>query len=183
MPYVYWHNLVLGDPMLAPYALRPAVTIAGVEDGATVNDGVALDVVATDAEGIGVDSLVLYANGTEVARADGDRIDYCLGVLDGETWTLLAVAQKRDDLTDRGLYRPKGWIAIDVSGGPGDKTCRETPDAGAAAPDAGAPAPDAAAFSTPPSDEGCGCTTSRSGSGAVLFVALATIIGRRRARR
>lgn len=183
MPYVYWHNLVLGDPMLAPYAVRPTVTIEGVADGGTVNDGVAIDVVATDEEGIGVDSLVLYANGMELARADGDRIDHCLGVPDGETWTLLAVAQKRDDLSDRGLYRPKGWLAIDVTGGPGDKTCREIPDAGVVAPDAGASTPDAGVITTTPPDDGCGCATSSQHGSFAVLLALVAIVSRRGARR
>ena len=33
MPFVYWQNLVLGDPLLAPYAHRPKVVISGLEHG------------------------------------------------------------------------------------------------------------------------------------------------------
>jgi uncharacterized protein (TIGR03790 family) len=181
MPYVYWHNLVLGDPMLAPYAVRPVVTIEGVAEGATVTDGVEIAVSAADAEHIGVDSLTLYANGRELAHADGDRIDFCLGVPDGETWTLLAVAQKRDDLTDRGLYRPKGWLAVDVTGGPGDKACREGTDAGTT-PDAGAPAVDAGAPLAMLEDEGCGCRASSASSVLAAPLLFAVLFTRRSGR-
>ena len=32
LPYAYWRNLVLGDPMAAPYAKRPVVSIDGLAD-------------------------------------------------------------------------------------------------------------------------------------------------------
>src|SRR5689334_17161788 len=35
LPYLYWMNLVLGDPLCAPFAKRPAVEIEGLPSKAT----------------------------------------------------------------------------------------------------------------------------------------------------
>ena len=58
-PYVYWKNLVLGDPMLAPYAKRPVVTISGIADGATQTDATNVTATATDSTGAGIANITL----------------------------------------------------------------------------------------------------------------------------
>ncbi len=70
MPYAYWRNLVLGDPMAAPYAMRPMVQITGASDGDRLSGAVSIHVDATDPGDRGIASIVLYADGVEVARAD-----------------------------------------------------------------------------------------------------------------
>lgn len=190
LPNVYWHNLVLGDPMVAPYAVRPVVDVAGVAEGDTVTDARTVVVQATDAEGFGVDSLALYRDGRLVAEAAGDSVEYCLNVAAGESATLLAVAQKRDDGSPRGLHRPKGWTTVTVLGGAGQTTCGSG-DAGASdggATDAGPgdastddggnddAGTDSGAAEPPPSGDGCGCGAARcSPRGGLVSTFLAMI--------
>ncbi len=161
LPNVYWQNLVLGDPMLAPYATRPVVSIDGAADGDTIADARALTIHAMDPEAIGVDVLRLYRDGALVSESDGTDLTLCLDVADGETTTLLAVAQKRDDLSDRGFNRPKGWLAITLSGGAGATTCVSedagTSDARVPRADGGAPDADTGTVAPPMGDGGCGC--------------------------
>jgi hypothetical protein len=190
LPNVYWHNLVLGDPMLAPYAVRPEVTIEGAADGETITDARELVVSATDSEGMGVDALSLYRDGVLVMESNGEAITLCLDVPSGEATTLLAVAQKRDDLTDRGLNRPKGWVAVTLSGGDGASTC-EASDAGASdggtmLPDADAGDADAGVMPPMMSDGGCGCVVTSAGergfdaSALALFIAVSMLFRARR---
>lgn len=191
LPNVYWHNLVLGDPMAAPYAVRPEVDISGVTDGDTVSDARSITVSATDREGFGVDALWLYQDGVLVAEAAGDALEYCVSLDAGETASLLAVAQKRDDLSDRGLHRPKGWTALTVTGTAGAAACTAEdaglPDSGAPGPDGSAPDADAGPPPPPISDDGCGCNAPGLGSGNVparsAVIALLLAFGLRRRRR
>jgi len=181
LPYVYWHNLVLGDPMAAPYAVRPEVDISGVTDGDTISDARLVTVSATDAEGFGVDALWLYQDGVLVAEAEGDVLEHVVSIDAGETASLLAVAQKRDDDSDRGLHRPKGWLALTVTGA--------TAGTDGGAPESDASAPDADAGPTPPptGDEGCGCSVpglgARHAPAPPAAVALLLALGLRRRRR
>jgi len=165
LPNSYWHNLVLGDPMLAPYAVRPEVAISGVADGEFIDHAETIMVTATDAEGFGVDALRLYRNGLLVAEADGDVLEYCLSVDDGETTTLLAVAQKADDLSDRGLHRPKGWTTITLMGADGATECDfPMADSGPPPTDSAIPGADTGPPTMmPPSDDGCGCSAPGTG--------------------
>jgi hypothetical protein len=164
MPYVYWHNLVLGDPMLAPYAVRPEIVIDGVANGETIEAPRAVSVLATDAEGFSVASLVLYVDGVEVARANGPELELCLNVPAGDDLQILAVAQKADDgSSDRSLHRPKGWTELRVTStaGASGECPAAVPDAGmaqdAGLADAGALGSDAGATDRG-GDDGCGCT-------------------------
>ncbi len=177
LPNVYWRNLVLGDPMTAPYAVRPIVTIDGVASGGSVADARTITVHAIDPEAIGVGSLVLYLDGVEVARADGDTLVHCIHADEAREVQLLAVAQKRDDGSPRGLHQPKGWTALGVIGGPGTLTCEAETDGGATSADAGlgdGGTTDAGA-GPPPPDDGCGCAVPgeapRSPGGALVVLA------------
>jgi uncharacterized protein (TIGR03790 family) len=180
LPNVYWRNLVLGDPMLAPYAVRPDVTIEGAVDGETIADARELIVAATDAEGMGVDVLRLYRDGNLVMETAGESITLCLDVPPGESTTLLAVAQKRDDLSDRGLNRPKGWLAIRLAGGDGAPTCADedagADDGGMMLPDGDAGDPDAGIAPPVTPDGGCGCVISGSDETRFDVAALAVFI-------
>ncbi len=190
LPMTYWRNLVLGDPMLAPYAVRPEVTIGTIADGETVTDAREITISADDPEGMGVDAMWLYRDGVLVAESTGEPITSCLDVANGETTTLLAVAQKRDDLSDRGLNRPKGWTSLTVSGGDGRASC-EASDAGtdAALPDAGVADADPDGGMPPMrADGGCGCSveerdeTSFDGALACLFIAFVAFLRARNRR-
>jgi len=130
LPYTYWLNLVLGDPMAAPYATRPVVTIEGVAEGADVGDALPLTVTATDPEGRGVGSITLLVDGAEVARVeDGGPIEHCLTIDDGDEGVqILAVAQAADDGSDRGAHVPKGWASLRVDGAPGRSSCEPPAD-------------------------------------------------------
>lgn len=141
MPQVYWQNLVLGDAMLAPYAVRPEITIDGVAGGDTVGDARNVVVRASDPEGMGIAWLALFVDGVEVARVEGNRLVHCLDLSSGSDVQLLAVAQKKDDGTYRGAHRPKGWTAVHVDGSGGSAECPDPPpppeDAGTGGTDGG----------------------------------------------
>ncbi|MCC7542983.1 MAG: hypothetical protein IT379_42600, partial [Deltaproteobacteria bacterium] len=144
MPFVYWQNLVLGDPMAAPYATRPVVRIEGATDGERIVGSRRLEVTATDPDARGPVSIRLWIDGLPVASSEGAPLAHCVAPAADGPVSVLAVAQAADDGTDRGLHRPKGWTSIRLEIAPGDRTCTETTDAGAPI-DSGTSAPDASA--------------------------------------
>jgi hypothetical protein len=105
MPFVYWHNLVLGDPMAAPYAVRPRVRLEGVADDDVVVGSRLVTATAEDPLGRTLDALVLYVDGEERARSAGEPLSLCLEA--GRH--VLAVAQVADERTPETRHRPKGW--------------------------------------------------------------------------
>jgi uncharacterized protein (TIGR03790 family) len=139
LPFVYWRNLVLGDPMLAPYASRPEVVIEGVSEGDRIDDARQISVRASapDAER-SISWLALYQDGLEVGRMEADEGDepselvmlHCLDLTEGEAVQLLAVAQSADDGTIAGMYRPKGWVEVRIDGAPGRSECSGADDGG-----------------------------------------------------
>ena len=131
LPFAYWRNLVLGDPMAAPYAVRPRVEVDGLEEGSVVVGSQAVDVRAIDDFGRGVARLVLYVDGLEVAAAD-DRLSACVEPPVGRTVQVLAVAQVADDGGRFGRHRPKGWISFQVEGRSGPAGCPAAQDMGGA---------------------------------------------------
>lgn len=183
LPYVYWHNLVLGDAMAAPYATRPLVAIEGVSDGESLASARAIVVTASDASGIGIASLRLFVDGVLVASGTSDRLEHCLAVPDGGDVQLLAVAQLGDDPTGVRPYRAKGWTELRVAASGATGECAADVDAGmtrdAGTPgDAGMPAADAGTAMPRRSDEGCGCRvapTAPPAGGARTLLALSAI--------
>ncbi|MCB9549475.1 MAG: hypothetical protein H6706_27040 [Myxococcales bacterium] len=124
LPYVYWRNLVLGDPLAAPWAVRPVVRLAVSAAGEA-------EVEVEDERGIL--SIELYLDGDRVATARSrSRLRACLP---GEGGRLLAVAEAR------GEHPVKGWATLDGAWAEG----------GCGGEDAGAP--DAASSdAAPPAD-------------------------------
>lgn len=210
MPFVYWHNLVLGDPMAAPYAVRPRVRLEGVADDDTIVGSRRVTASAEDPLGRTLDALVLYVDGVEQARSTGEPLSLCLEA--GRH--VLAVAQVADERTLETRHRPKGWaVAQRLTVQPGPRGCPSTdagqapedggaspeagdePDTGGVGADAGAaldaqPGADAstpvdARAPTGLEDAGCGCatTSSRGGLLAALLVALAARRARASAQR
>lgn len=139
LPFAYWRNLVLGDPMAAPYAVRPTVEIRGVGDDEVVVGARTLEITAADPLGRGIGSLRLFVDGVLVDEVAGDRMTTCLVPPEMDQAQLLAVAQALDDGTTAGFHQPKGWTAIRFDGMAGADDCA-TDDAGPAdvgRPDAG----------------------------------------------
>jgi len=203
LPIAYWQNLVLGDPMAAPYAPRPTVAFAGLSPGMTVSGATRATIRATDSTGRGVARLRVFADGLEIASVDGpELVDECLVLPIGDDVQVLAVAQLADDGSEAGQYRPKGWSAVHVTVVDGPTDCPTAADADAdgdgdtgadgdgetdSGSDADAPADafgdgDDGAFDAEPDggdggagDDGCGCRAAGSagGSGALALLGIA----------
>lgn len=102
MPLAYWMNLVLGDPLCAPYAERPRVTVEGAPPG-TWKGSVSLEVRAP-----GAVRTALYVNGIEVAAGEG-------GSLAAEVDTSYfadGTAHVLAEAVGPGEYEPRGWTVI-----------------------------------------------------------------------
>jgi uncharacterized protein (TIGR03790 family) len=67
IPTMYWMNLVLGDPLAAPYAHPPAVTIQSPADGASVGGTVSLEASASTLPGHGIRELEFFVDDTLVS--------------------------------------------------------------------------------------------------------------------
>lgn len=181
MPFAYWMNLVLGDPMLAPYAERPTVSVTGLEE-ARLYDDVTLHVRATPPPDRTLSSLILYVNGVEVARSAGEPIDHCLAPDTAGSVEVLAVARTTADSDALRVYPAAGWGT--ASGGfSGDGGACTPPDAGpgdAGTSDGGVGADTELAVSS-----GCGCRVAqRRGHASIGWLAIAglAVLVRRRAR-
>ncbi|MEM7448086.1 MAG: TIGR03790 family protein [Myxococcota bacterium] len=113
LPYTYWMNLVLGDPMLAPYAHRPRVEISGIKNGAKITQATTIRVQSEDPLHRGTPELSLYLDGTKIAHQKGHRLDLCLAPrTHGRNVQLLAVAQAAADPIGDRPFRPKGWAEL-----------------------------------------------------------------------
>ena len=131
IPYAYWKNLVLGDPMAAPYATRPVVTLVHADTNQPIQEGEDVDgtlqarVSATDPAGHGIARVALLVNGVEVASASGSTLTACVGA-DQAGVQLLAVARANaGGGPGPGNFKPKGWIErhIDPGAGPASAPC------------------------------------------------------------
>jgi hypothetical protein len=138
LPFVYWQNLVLGDPMAAPYAVRPVVEL----EPAPAAGPALWDVAATDAADRGPVSLRIYADGVEVAASAGEGTRLCVAPAEPPVeW--LVVAQAAATPVDP--WRPKGWTSVVLHIAPAEGCAlpdAALPDAGALPADAGVPTPD-----------------------------------------
>jgi uncharacterized protein (TIGR03790 family) len=68
IPYLYWMNLVLGDPLAAPWAVAPAVRIDAPADGDTVRGVVPIRASATTSVPEGIFGLDFFAADQLVGR-------------------------------------------------------------------------------------------------------------------
>lgn len=139
LPFTYWQNLVLGDPMAAPYAVRPVVRL----DPAPAAGPALFGVAAADPADRGPVSLRVYVDGVEVAAAMGEGMQVCVApAAPPVEW--LVVAQAAETPTDP--WRPKGWTSAVLPIAPAEGCT--LPDA--ALPDAAViPEPDAAVLPDP----------------------------------
>ena len=130
LPFAYWRNLVLGDPMAAPYAARPRVSVGGLVDGEVLEAGAPISVAAEPIGDHEIESLTVYIDGVSVGAVEGDALDLCLRA-PARPVQILAVAQTGGD------YPAKGWTAYSVTGAGAEVDCPAPPDA-APPPDVGA---------------------------------------------
>lgn len=175
LPYAYWRNLVLGDPMLAPYAKRPTVTITGLS-GTSVATAQKVTATAVDKAGTGIESVKLYANGVLVAESPGDTVSACVPIKPG-TIELLAVAQNKAGTGALARFPPKGWTTTTFDAMADVPGC---PDA--------QPQDDGGVNPVTPtgSDSGCSCHQGQGDappSGGILALVGAAIFLARRAKR
>jgi uncharacterized protein (TIGR03790 family) len=97
-PLAYWMNLVLGDPLCAPYADRPKVTLS--DEGGTIR-----------ATAPGAVRIEVFVDGRPVASADGDTVTASLDLAahTGDSHHVLAQA------TGPGAAEPRGWATMQVA--------------------------------------------------------------------
>ena len=132
LPFVYWHNLVIGDPMAAPYAVRPQVELSlpPLEDASGW-----LSVASIDPAARGEPLVRIYADGVEVGLPSPGHAIRCVVRAEASVeW--LVVAQAADDGTPGAHWAPKGWRRISAAFVPGEGC--PSPDAGVVGRDAGA---------------------------------------------
>ncbi len=175
MPFVYWMNLVLGDPMLAPYAERPTVVIEGLEDGRAFDDA-PLVARVTPPTGRSIASLILYVDGVEVGRSEGEPIEHCLAPDTAGNVEVLAVARTTADADALRVYPAAGWDRVSASA-TGEGGLCTAPDAGPGDGGSG----DAGVGAEVETSAGCSCRAGRrGGAGWILGLALLGIAARRR---
>ncbi|HAA55719.1 MAG TPA: hypothetical protein DCE42_13230, partial [Myxococcales bacterium] len=129
MPYVYWRNLVLGDPMAAPYARKPTLTITGLKDNDSLTGAKHIQITAKDPEKRGIASLTLYVNNKQVAHSKTNTLQHCLLLPTQKNIKLLVVAQAAQATgSNRRKFQPKGWTQLTLEGkAGGPKTCTSEP--------------------------------------------------------
>ncbi len=124
--FLYWQNIVLGDPLTTPHAERPVVDLGESE----VPQGEAVVITATHPDGVA--EIRLYVDGVRVATGEGDRLEWSVDGEVGGVIALLGVAVAENvelDLpgweVDEQLPRPdvQGWATGELEVGeplPGD---------------------------------------------------------------
>ena len=179
--YLYWQNLLLGDPLTTPWAERPTVWF--VDEA--VPQGEALVVEADHPDGVAV--IRLYVEDVLVAEAEGDRLEWTVAEEVGSTWPLRAVAEAANVLVhldgwpvDEQLPQPdvQGWVtgALDVleplPEGDDDDSAGPTDDDDTGDDDTG----------VGDGDCSCGVAGARLTRGPLLLLLAAVALGYRRAR-
>ena len=184
LPFAFWQNLVLGDPMAAPHARRPEVD-PGLEDDAVLAGPTLVMASAVDpVEGRGVAVVAAFFDGVALGEAEGERLELCLAPAT-EEHTLLVVAQAAAGPAGPGAFRPKGWTvrraAVTASAGCGND------DMGAADMDAADLGDDMAGLDMGAGDAGSGGAAPRGGCAAspppvafALGLGRVASVGRRR---
>ena len=157
LPYVYWMNLVLGDPMTAPFARRPKLAIAASPPATQVGDQLqvpegqsAVVSVTADAQGQAVGRLRIFIDDQLVEDVAGDSAEV---TLNEGAHDVLAVAQVAKSSSGAGVWQSKGWRHWRLVVVPPDQ--RNGADGGSAA--------DVAPAASPGGDSGtCRASTRRA---------------------
>ena len=115
--FLYWQNIVLGDPLTTPYAERPVVGLGADE----VPLGEVLEVTASHPDGVA--EIRLYVDGLRVATAEGDRLEWPVSGAAGDVLGILAVAVAHNAEIELpgwevGVHLPRpdvqGWLAAEL---------------------------------------------------------------------
>ncbi len=169
--YLYWMNLVLGDPLATPYAQRPEVIL----DEGEVPLGQAVVLTATHPDGVA--RVRLYADGLLVAEERGDFLTWTPEGEANDELELLGVAVAENaPVTRAGWPNPDQeprpdvqgwtttWIALAEPVDTGDTGLVDTGDTAEGAP-----------------GEGCeGCASSGAGAAWLVALPLLGLLRRRR---
>jgi len=116
--YIYWQNLVLGDPLATPYGERPVVSF---DTAGEVPQGSDLAVTASHTDGVA--EIRLYRDGALVHAEDGDELAFNVEYEVGEAADLLAVAIADNAEVDRPgwtleVHEPRpdvqGWSTLEM---------------------------------------------------------------------
>ena len=97
--YIYWQNLVLGDPLATPYGERPVVTFGSSGD---VPQGSDLIVTASHTDGVA--EIRLYQDGALIHAQSGGELAYTVEDDQDTTAEMLAIAIADNVEVDR-----PGW--------------------------------------------------------------------------
>lgn len=187
MPFVYWMNLVLGDPMAAPYATRPQIDLQCKEGWlgqtnatCTLAAEATMLAVKVDANGEEINRLrALLADGTLVeSQSDTLQLPLTATTVDQK---LTVVAQFAAGAGPGGTWRSKGWRQVTVHrlpavGGKPQGDATTTADAADATASAGGGGAAAKA-------SGCQAGGAGQASAVALLLPLIAGIWRRRRRR
>ncbi len=166
LPYVYWMNLILGDPMVAPFSKKPEISVFS-DDGSKVEQdiegvqGAAISLRAfADGKGDAIGSLRVFVGGemvVDVAKA-ATTIEASFEVEAGAGRAaphdphVLVIAQFAKGNQGGGVWRSKGWRAWRIIRTAAREADTSGPDTDAADSGGGATA---ANSGTNPADSGC----------------------------
>lgn len=191
--FLYWQNIILGDPLATPYAVRPKVTFSSTSSQ-PIN--VPLTIKATHPDGVA--AVEVFLAGKSVGMANGDTIDVMLPPLGkpGDALDLMAVATANNAPVMRPGWpvpnqkpRPdvQGWASATVTLGPpqmgetvtvGSSTSASGAGGGAAAGAGGGPGDSGGGSSS-----GCSCETAGNQGDRWGWLALIAAGGLMRRRR
>ena len=180
--YLYWQNLVLGDPLTTPWATRP--TVALVEDSIPA-DGV-LTVQASHPDGVARvaayvgDQLLAEASGPSLQvdaallGSAGDTVEFYL-LAEAESATVTRSGWETETWTPRADVRGWHWDSVLLTEPSGEEGSTDTasPDSGdppVPSDDSGAPPSADAAANASGSDKSGGCSTSGTTSIGLLWL-------------
>jgi len=124
LPFVYWHNAVLGDPLAAPFALRPEVTMTATPSGG----GVRVRLQVEDPRDRGAPTLRLLLDGRPLEAPQTLPLELCFEA-NGAPRSLLAVARAAGNATRLGRWRSAGWSTLEVPGALAEPSLCVEPDA------------------------------------------------------
>jgi len=190
--YLYWQNLVLGDPLTTPYAVRP--TVALDTEAVSVEGTVTLTATHPD----GVAATWLYRNDLLVAEAAGPDLVVDADEIGevGETVSLFLLAEAESVAVSRLGWETETWNPQAGVRGWGTATLTLTEPVVVEPEDSGTPTeeqepdpdpdPEARADTALPEESGeapaksTGCAAVATGAGGVGWVMLAGLMGRRR---
>ncbi|MGB0640934.1 MAG: MYXO-CTERM sorting domain-containing protein, partial [Myxococcota bacterium] len=170
--YLYWQNILLGDPLASPWAERPQVSIDATNDHPANQP---LSINATHPDGIA--EVRLYVDGVRVSDSADHTLTYSDAGVPGQSIELLAVAIANNGNRERlGWPAPnqqprpdvQGWTSLRITLGPDvmEDTGLDTPEE-----DSGIGSDEKA---------GCGCSThSTAGTWWVVLLSLFATVRRR----